>query len=389
MGNVLSCYQQSRRSSMKKETTVTSGNEPEASSSSSDVISLPRVSFLPGVRTEKTNPIGLNQWPSNDMANIIIECDKNAFYCPSNLFNNNSNSTVAGLTPMTVRSPLGQQIWRDSRDTYTFTQHEKWLSSSSPTLILPTLYLGSKKDSLKDERLKELQITHILSVMGGNQHLVSGCKQLSVPMADSGNTCLVDVMKRTFDFIKESQQDGNKLLIHCQQGQNRSPTVVIAWLMRESLIKGNPMSMHDAYLFVKAKRNVIHPSNLYIQQLREYDKWLFGVYSVEADFLSVSYVDGQLMVKHEDWTRESSDKYKAKQERERSHSFETHLQTRGVSLDETPRTLLKKKGTKRTSWELPKPFKNEGIANVYQKPSESIEIERFSEDQSVIILREK
>merc|ERR1719474_2284405 len=131
---------------------------------------------------------------------------------------------------------------------------------------------------------------------------------MTVAMADNGNSSLVDVMNRSFGFIKESQQHGNKLLIHCHLGQNRSATVVIAWLMTEC-----EMNMHEAYLSVKAKREMIHPNKLYIQQLREYDKQLYGVYSVLPDFLTVSYSDGQLRILHENWSSVESLQYRQSQ----------------------------------------------------------------------------
>merc|ERR1719382_333891 len=163
---------------------------------------------------------------------------------------------------------------------------------------------------MKDARLQELNITNILSVTSGKQHKVPGCKLLTVAMADNGNSSLDEVMKRSFGFIEESQKDGKKLLIHCLQGQNRSPTLVIAWLMTKCA-----MNMHEAYLFVKARRDIIHPNELYIKQLRDYDKDLYGVYSVLPDFLSVTYNDGQLKVAHEDWTDKQSLAYTQSQER--------------------------------------------------------------------------
>jgi len=384
MGNVLMCYQQNRRLSIIDETTMTNRIELE---SSSDEEAVPHIGFIP-LRSERKSALDISQIPSGDMANLIIQADSSAFYaCEGNIFNN-SNKTIAGLTPISTRSPLGRYTWRD---TETFTQHEKWLRTCSPSLILPTLFLGSKKDSLMEERLKELQITHILSLMGGKQHLVSGCKHLHVPMADSGNTCLDEVMNRSFGFIKESQQDGNKILIHCLLGQNRSPTVVIAWLMTESPI-GTPMSMHDAYLFVKKKRDIVHPSNLYIQQLREYDKHLFGVYSVKPNFLSVSYEDGELKVQHENWTADQSDKYKELQKTESSESFKSHIESRGVSLDNSQRSVKtsKIKGTYGISLMLPvTPRKDSGTGNIYRKPQKPVDIERFSEDHSVISLEGK
>jgi len=244
----------------------------------------------------------LTEFSSTDWASFIVTNKK----AKSKLFAAGSSHKSNHLTPGQSENPLpGEFSWSDNE---TFTQHEKFMSSKSPTEILPTLFLGSKIDSMKDARLRELKITHILSVTSGRQHLVPGCKLMTVAMADNGNSDLHYVMERSLGFIEESQEDGNKLLIHCHLGQNRSPTLVIAWLM-----KNNKMSMHDAYTFVKEKRNLIHPHKLYIEQLREYDRSLHGVYSVKPDFLTLSFADGRVNVAHENWTPIQSLQYRESQ----------------------------------------------------------------------------
>jgi len=194
--------------------------------------------------------------------------------------------------------------------TMSYSTYQKHVMATSPTEILPTLFLGSKEDSHRVDRLQELGITHILMVCEGKQFEVPGCKLLIVPMDDSGHSDLENIMKKTFGFIKEAHDNG-KLMVHCFQGQNRSPTIVIAWLMnlrRESLF--------DAYKSVKDRRKIIHPHKEYIQQLREFEKKLHGVYSVPEDFLSLRWScsgSGCWEVKHDDWTAEKSRVYMASQ----------------------------------------------------------------------------
>jgi atypical dual specificity phosphatase len=173
----------------------------------------------------------------------------------------------------------------------TYTQHINLYDHQNPTEILPSLYLGSKDDSAKVTRLKEIGITHILCVMSGKTYEVEGCKLLTVVMADNGNSQLQDIMKRSFPFIEESQQEGNKLLIHCNLGQNRSPTLVIAWLMSKKR-----WTFYNAHNYVKQKREMIHPNKSYVDQLRDLDMQLFGIYSAPDDYLAISFSDGVLTV---------------------------------------------------------------------------------------------
>jgi len=189
----------------------------------------------------------------------------------------------------------------------TYTQHINLYDHQNPTEILPSLYLGSKDDSAKVTRLKEIGITHILNVMSGKTYQVEGCKLLTVAMADNGNSQLHDIMKRSFPFIEESQREGNKLLIHCNLGQNRSPTLVIAWLMSKKR-----WTFYKAHKHVKEKRKMIHPNKSYVDQLRGLDMELFGIYSVPDDYLAICFADGVLTI-IETMTAAERSAYKSKQ----------------------------------------------------------------------------
>jgi len=300
MGNVLSC-----QGKHHAKTSVDNNSD----SDTIDYIPITRISFITTTTSNKHGDVPgrseLTEFSSVCWASLI---DMSKITQPSSLFSNSAKQT---LSPPQSESP-SHQSWVD---TESFTLHQIRMSDQSPSEILPSLFLGSQVDSMKDARLTELKVTHILSVMSGHQHNVPGCKLLTVAMADNGNSSLADVMNRSFGFIEESQQHGNKLLIHCHLGQNRSPTVVIAWLMTEC-----NMSMHDAYLLVKSKRDIIHPHKLYIQQLREYEKQLYGVYSVLPDFLTVTYNNGQLNILHENWTSVQSLGYRESQLNEHSNT---------------------------------------------------------------------
>jgi len=176
----------------------------------------------------------------------------------------------------------------------TSTNQETTFNFPTPTQILTTLFLGSKDDSLKEEKLKQIGITHILSVVSGHQNIIPGCKHLSAPMADKGYSDVKSIIKEVFPFMEEGQRDGNKLLVHCHLGQNRSPTIVIAYLM-----KYEELTLWSAHKLVKAERPLIHPHPSYIKQLREYNKELWGLYSTPANFLALSVLEGDVNIAHE------------------------------------------------------------------------------------------
>lgn len=57
-----------------------------------------------------------------------------------------------------------------------------------------------------------------------------------------------------------------KVLVHCQAGISRSPTIVIAYLM----YKYN-LSMNDAYSKVKDIRPIVAPNLIFMSQLMDYE----------------------------------------------------------------------------------------------------------------------
>ncbi|KAK1753731.1 DSPc-domain-containing protein [Echria macrotheca] len=58
-----------------------------------------------------------------------------------------------------------------------------------------------------------------------------------------------------------------KVLVHCTQGVSRSPTVVIAYLMRKQR-----RGFEAVYADVKVKRREIEPSENFVQQLRIWEE---------------------------------------------------------------------------------------------------------------------
>merc|ERR1719378_1095506 len=123
-------------------------------------------------------------------------------------------------------------------------------------------------------------------VSSGNQHYVPDRKLMIAPMRDDGFSELEDIIEKSFSFMDEAVRIG-KLLVHCNLGQNRSPTLVIAWLMkRNESLNESIKSLYYAYAFVKEKRPEIHPIIGYIEQLREIEKEVYGYYSVPPDFLN-------------------------------------------------------------------------------------------------------
>lgn len=301
--------------------TCTSDSETFGSTTEEEAREIPNPLYItidscenPTVKSNSFQECLSQQFNSSRFADMI--CDENLLGPGLNMF---STSSLGTDLDSTINLFPSEQ---------TYTNHAKFFLSRTPTELLPSLFLGSKEDSAREARLKELGITHILMVTSGHQHPVPNCKLLTVPMADNGNSNLCNIMDKTFKFIEEGQSFSNKLLVHCNCGQNRSPTLVIAWLMQKC-----NWSLHDAYTFVKKKRDIVQPHKEYIQQLRILEKQLHGVYSVKPEFLTMSMDDGELVIIDENWTKNDSTLYQNSQLFDAQNHSESRLLP---EIDELP-----------------------------------------------------
>lgn len=85
---------------------------------------------------------------------------------------------------------------------------------------------------------------------------------------------LTDNLTQKLDFdsviiVIENGLKQGAVLVNCAVGLSRSPSFVIAYLM-----KTKKMSLNEAYHMVKRARPKINPNSSFMQQLQEYETYL-------------------------------------------------------------------------------------------------------------------
>jgi predicted protein tyrosine phosphatase len=136
--------------------------------------------------------------------------------------------------------------------------------------ILPFLYIGNQRDAASREKLDELGITHVVNV---TSHLPmhfeeNGITYKRLPATDSGSQNLKQYFTEAIEFIDSAKTSNGKVLVHCQAGVSRSPTIVIAYLLARSQYK----SLTDAFSFVKDRRAIVAPNINFMGQLLEFEQ---------------------------------------------------------------------------------------------------------------------
>ncbi|KAF6248776.1 protein-tyrosine phosphatase-like protein [Scenedesmus sp. NREL 46B-D3] len=150
--------------------------------------------------------------------------------------------------------------------------------SCMPTTILSGfLYLGSYDTASRQELLKAIGITHILNTVPTCPALYKNTftyhtVELAPPEFDE-----------CFNFLDDVQREEKKVLVYCMSGVTRSPTVVIAYLMK---LRG--WRLAESYKWVKDKRPQINISEGDTKRLQALEMQMHGSCSAPSGFAFMS-----------------------------------------------------------------------------------------------------
>jgi dual specificity MAP kinase phosphatase len=139
--------------------------------------------------------------------------------------------------------------------------------SAFPTEILPEfLYLGSYDNASRSELLKTQGISRVLNTVPACQNLYKNSFTYHGLQDDQ-----ILQFDDAVQFLEQCEKDRARVLVHCMTGKNRSPAVVIAYLMRS---KG--WRLGQSYQWVKDRRPSVDINPAIHQQLQEYEHKIFG-----------------------------------------------------------------------------------------------------------------
>ena len=179
---------------------------------------------------------------------------------PLMLGNNLGNNDSCILSPLLPELPSPTDICST-----------KDIENHPASQVLPHLYLGNMKDASDVSVLNRLGIGYVLNVTSKPPcyDMQPGITYKQLIADDNGLQNLRQFFEEAFEFIDLAKSNSSGVLIHCQAGISRSPTIAVAYLM-----KYYPMAMSDAYKFVKTKRSIISPNLNFMGQLWEFEQGL-------------------------------------------------------------------------------------------------------------------
>ncbi|XP_052178379.1 protein-tyrosine-phosphatase IBR5 [Diospyros lotus] len=156
--------------------------------------------------------------------------------------------------------------------------------SAFPSEILPKfLYLGSYDNASRSELLKTQGISRILNTVPSCQNLYKNSFTYH---------CLQDDKSLPFDdaiqFLEQCEKDRVRVLVHCMSGKNRSPAIVIAYLM-----KSKGWRLAQSYQWVKEHRPTVELTQDAYQQLQDFEQRIFGSIASTTPALPVLQPSGE------------------------------------------------------------------------------------------------
>jgi len=132
--------------------------------------------------------------------------------------------------------------------------------------IVDGVFLGSISASYNLNILKELGITHVVSVIAGYEPpFPSDFKYLVINALDNENNDLSNIFDESNTFIDQCLEDGGKVLIHCAAGRSRSASILIAYLMNTF-----GMNFFHSLRALQNKRKIVEPNPEFKKQLQNY-----------------------------------------------------------------------------------------------------------------------
>ncbi len=134
-----------------------------------------------------------------------------------------------------------------------------------PSEIEPgLLYLSTGASARNREILEKLGVRAILTVADITPLFPL---DFEYKVEDRNDADLGKHFDEMCDFVAAAHASGKPVLVHCGAGQSRSPTAVMAYLIRS-----RKWTLKQAYDHVAKIRPFIYPNEVFVRQLREFEQ---------------------------------------------------------------------------------------------------------------------
>ncbi|KAA0712364.1 Dual specificity protein phosphatase 5 [Triplophysa tibetana] len=147
------------------------------------------------------------------------------------------------------------------------SHHKPDYDQGRPVEILPFLYLGSAYHACRQDYLNDLRITALLNVSRRDSRPTKGQYHYKwIPVEDSHTADISSHFQEAIDFIERVKAEGGKVLVHCEAGISRSPTICMAYIMKTQRLR-----LEQAFDIIRQQRAIISPNFGFMGQLLQFE----------------------------------------------------------------------------------------------------------------------
>jgi len=226
------------------------------------------------------SPGKVHKWDSSAVASLVMGLSR-----PGSIFNAKQRSLFTPPPENAAGEDTGShfklvELPSHLKATGVTIRHDL---GTGPSQVLKKLFLGTEADADNPKGLEKFGITHILSLCR-TPDKSKDYQWKEWIMNDMGKSDLKKKWKELEKFIKSGMKKGKRILVHCKQGQNRSASIVVLWLMHHGNKIKKTMTLKEAYDYVISKRSIVMINKNYRHQLREFDLRLYKRMSTPDTF---------------------------------------------------------------------------------------------------------
>uniref|UniRef100_A0A7S4R4X2 protein-tyrosine-phosphatase n=1 Tax=Alexandrium monilatum TaxID=311494 RepID=A0A7S4R4X2_9DINO len=139
--------------------------------------------------------------------------------------------------------------------------------SGAMVQVIPGLLLGNKQAAADREWLRKEGVVGVCAV-GARRVFNDGLVYHHVSIEDDGSESMLPHFGAACDFIQEHRSRG-AVLVHCKGGISRSPTMIIAYLVRHQRL-----SLPDAMEVCSLARPAARPREIFLRDLEHLESAL-------------------------------------------------------------------------------------------------------------------
>ena len=134
--------------------------------------------------------------------------------------------------------------------------------------ILHWLYLGNFENACDIKELRRNNIGYVLNcaIECKNKVLPKSIVELHLDVRDEPEFDIIKYFDKSNAFINKVRTDGGNILVHCKMGLSRSPSFIIAFL-----VKYYGFTVDSAINYLKRKRPYVNINHGFIEQLHKYE----------------------------------------------------------------------------------------------------------------------